>query len=289
MTLQTKHKILLASLLFRVIRIVRKLSRKQMTGTFTRSSFKWNLDLREVVDFMIYLTGSFEGYLSQFISRNVSKGDIVMDIGANIGAHTLMMGKSTGPKGHAYAIEATEYAHEKLVKNIELNPQIKNQITAVHTIFSKETSINDGIEIHSSWPFETTSERHESHQGVFKTTGSAPIISLDTFVEKQAINRLDMIKLDVDGNEWDVLAGGQKTLSRMQPTLLMEVAPDYHAPNHPKGFHSIHRLLTKLDYVFYNFEGKALPLCPKELAEKIPAGASQNVVIIPKGKAMPSF
>ncbi len=289
MTLKTKHKILLASLLFRGIRFARTVCGKRMSGTFTRSGFTWQLDLREVVDFMIFLTGSFEGYLNRFISRNVKEGEVVMDIGANIGAHTLMMGKSVGKTGRAYAIEATEYAYEKLTDNIRLNPSIEKNITTTHSIFSSQASPNDGIEIHSSWPFETDSERHESHQGVFKTTGTAPITCLDDYVKAQGIERLDLIKIDVDGNESDVLAGGQNTLTSMQPVLLMEVAPDYHTPNHTKGFYNIHELLTGIGYVFYSFEGKPLPADSEKLAATIPAGASRNVVIVPRDKCMPTF
>lgn len=289
MTLQTKQKIFIASLMFRVIRIARKLAGKNMTGQFSRGSFTWHLDLNEVVDFMIYLSGSFEGYLSRFIARNLAEGDIAMDIGANIGAHTLTMGKCVGSSGQAFAIEATEYAYLKLVKNIQLNPELDGSISPNHTIFAAEDTANEGVKIHSSWPFETDSERHTSHQGIFKSTGSAPITSLDTFVIKHDIKKLDLIKLDVDGNEHDVLSGGQTTLKTMQPTIIMEVAPDYHQPNHEKGFHSIHSLLTNLDYIFYSFSGSKLPDNPDEFAAMIPKGASHNVVIIPKGKLPPKF
>ena len=145
MTLQTKHKILLASLAFRVVRLSRKLLGKELQGQFKRNSFQWQLDLREVIDFMIYISGGFETYLSQFIRRNVKVGDVVMDIGANIGAHTLTMGQSVGTSGKAYAVEATEYAFNKLQRNIQLNPDVATHIQPCHCVLEgTEISQDDG-------------------------------------------------------------------------------------------------------------------------------------------------
>ncbi|HAV12746.1 MAG TPA: hypothetical protein DCX06_04510 [Opitutae bacterium] len=289
MHLQTKHKIFIASLAFRVIRIARSITGKSLVGQFKRGDFTWELDLQEVVDFMIYISGSFEGDLNRFIAKNLGNGDIAMDIGANIGAHTLMMGKSVGQDGHVYAIEATEYAYKKLIQNIQLNPTIDAHITPTHSILSSKECQKRHIEIHSSWPFETNEQRHASHQGVFKTTGAAATTTLDQIVKTHGLQRLDMIKLDVDGNEWDVLSGAQETLSQLQPTILMEVAPDYHSPEDLKGFYNIHALLSELDYAFYTFKGQLLSGTAKEIANSIPNGASQNVVLVPKGANTPIF
>ena len=48
---------------------------------------------------MIYILGGFETFLSRFIRRNLKVGDVVIDTGANIGAHTLTMGQSVGTSG----------------------------------------------------------------------------------------------------------------------------------------------------------------------------------------------
>lgn len=289
MILRTKHKICIASIAFRITRILRGIQGKDMQGHFKRASFNWQLDLREVVDFMIYLSGGFEAYLSRFIRNNVKEGDVVMDIGANIGAHTLAMGKSVGKQGQVYAVEATEYAYSKLQTNIALNPAISDQIEAIHCILAAKDDVEGNTEIHSSWPFESDAERHTSHQGVAKSVGNAQHISLDTLVTSHGITRLDFIKMDVDGHEWDVLSGGTRTFETMRPVIVMEIAPDYHEPEHAKGFYNIHRFLSKLGYTFYDFNGAALPQQAEALAATIPDGASKNVVLLPEGARLPKF
>jgi FkbM family methyltransferase len=283
MTLQTKHKILLASLAFRVVRLSRKILGKELQGQFKRNSFQWQLDLREVIDFMIYISGGFETYLSRFIRRNVKVGDVVMDIGANIGAHTLTMGQSVGTSGKAYAVEATEYAFNKLQKNIQLNPDVATHIQPCHCVLEgTEISQDDGALIHSSWPFESSDERHPSHQGVLKSLGNARHATLDQLITSEGIARLDLVKIDVDGHEWDVLSGGAQTFLKLRPIILMELAPDYNSAEHARGFQNIHRFLVDLGYQFYDFSGKKLPEKADVLAATIPAGASRNVVVVPK-------
>lgn len=289
MILRTKHKIFIASIAFRFIRILRTAQGKGMQGQFHRAGFNWQLDLREVVDFMIYIAGGFEAYLSRFIRNNVKEGDVVMDIGANIGAHSLAMGKSAGSSGRVYAIEATEYAYSKLQANIALNPELSDQVAAVHCILTASDDKTGSVEIHSSWPFESEADRHSSHQGVTKSVGAAPAISLDTLVAAHQITRLDFIKIDVDGHEWDVLSGGRQTFERMRPVIVMEIAPDYHDPEHAKGFLNIHRFLSELGYTFHDFDGAELPQQAKALAATIPDGASKNVVLLPKGAHLPHF
>ncbi|WP_345785450.1 FkbM family methyltransferase [Thalassobacterium maritimum] len=266
--------------------MTRNLLGKPMQGTFKRNTFNWQLDLREVIDFMIYISGGFESYLSRFIRLNVREGDVVMDIGANIGAHTLTMGQSVGSKGRAYAVEATDYAYQKLNTNVSLNPKIAPQITAIHCVLQANTAdasdLPDiGNAIHSSWPFQSTDERHPSHHGVLKSLGIADRSTLDQLVEREQITQLDLVKIDVDGHEWDVLSGGASTFQQLRPVILMELATDYNESEHARGFKSIHRFLTDLNYTFYDFKGKALPTKPQALAATIPPGSSRNVVALP--------
>lgn len=293
MLLQTKHKIFLASLAYHPIHRFRGVLGKSDKGCFTRSGFNWELDLGEVVDFMIYLTGGFEASLNQFIKRNLSEGMVALDIGANIGAHTLSMAEKVGSSGQTHAIEATEYAFAKLMRNIELNPSIAGQIKSHHCMLlpprglASEQAARNAI--HSSWPFQSKQERHSSHQGVFKSIGKARKMSLDELCSELELKHLDLIKLDVDGNEWDVLSGGTATFTRFSPLIVMEVAPDYHEAGHEKSFPNIHRLLSELGYRFHQLNGKALPETAESLTRSIPAGASKNVVAVHHDSPAPRF
>ncbi|HKK17548.1 MAG TPA: FkbM family methyltransferase [Opitutales bacterium] len=285
MILQTKHKILLASLAYQPIRLVRNLFGLADKGRFKRGGFEWELDLSEVVDFMIYLTGGFETSLNRFIRKNLREGMVALDIGANIGAHSLGMAQAVGPKGKTYAVEATEYAYSKLTRNIVLNPCITPQIEPLHSMLIAGDAASGGDipveEIPASWPFKTKEERHHTHQGVYKKVGGAERISLDSLIHRLGINQLNLVKIDVDGNEHDVLHGGRLTFTQMKPVIVMEVALDYHETTDSRSFQNIHKLLTAYGYRLHKLNGRPLPDTIQGLQQVIPPGSSLNVLALP--------
>jgi hypothetical protein len=101
-------------------------------------------------------------------------------------------------------------------------------------------------------------------------------------VERLGIDRLDLMKIDVDGHEYPVLKGGAKTLARYRPALLMEMSP-YVQDEQSHGFPALVSLLQDADYSLEDAStGKAVPLRVDELQALIPDGASINVVPRPQ-------
>ncbi|MSO73187.1 MAG: FkbM family methyltransferase, partial [Rhodospirillaceae bacterium] len=116
--MKTRTKILIAAMLSRAVRGLRRLLGAGRVGEFDRGGFRWRLDLGEGIDFSIYLLGSFEPITLGACRRLINPGDTVLDIGANIGALTLPMARMTGEAGKVYAFEPTAYAFEKLRANL---------------------------------------------------------------------------------------------------------------------------------------------------------------------------
>jgi len=150
---------------------------------------------------------------------------VVLDIGANIGAHTLPFAKLVGEGGRVYSFEPTQYAFEKLGRNVQANPAMSSRIELVHAMLVRESSGGIASEIYSSWPLHEEQGLHDQHRGKLMSTTDAAAITLDEFVQTKGIGRIDFVKLDVDGNEGDVLGGGVNTLGRFRPRVLMEWAP----------------------------------------------------------------
>ena len=71
------------------MRALRTLAGKGDVGVFRRGGIVWELDLREGIDFAIYLQGGFEAATLREYGRIVRSGFVALDIGANIGSHTL--------------------------------------------------------------------------------------------------------------------------------------------------------------------------------------------------------
>lgn len=227
--LTTKTKIALAATAYRVIRAGRALAGKDNHAVVRRGGIRWSLDLSEGIDFSIYLLGAFERSTVATLEKLVEPGDTVFDIGANIGAHTLGLARSVGPAGRVYAFEPADFAVEKLKRNLELNPELKARTRVQQALLVAQAGSEGQKEIYASWPLETDRPVHPKHRGRLVTTANAAVDTLDDFVQREGLERLDLIKIDVDGHELAVLQGGRRTLARFRPTLLMEMSPYVHA------------------------------------------------------------
>jgi FkbM family methyltransferase len=256
MNLSTKTKILIALIISRPIAWIIK----RLTGTkirlIQRNKIFWKIDLDEGIDFSIFLFGFFERTTSKAIKRLVNNNSIVIDIGANIGAHTLPIAKLLGNKGMVFALEPTEYAFSKLKDNILLNEKISKKIQADQIMLVGLDNTGIPNNLYSSWPLnvQKNHNKHSVHQGVLMETNNAVSKTLDDYVSSQNITKLDLIKLDIDGNELEALNGGVNTLIKLKPTLIMELAPSSY--QHPSDFRKLVSLLSKTGYSFYSLDEK---------------------------------
>lgn len=176
--------------------------------------FRWELNLSEVIDASLYFSGSFEPLAEEVIAQHVSEGMHVIDVGANIGYHTLRMARAVGNSGRVIAVEPTTRAVTRLRRNLELNG-IRNVGVVVAAVADYDKAAAD-LALQSSYPL--SGEKPMEHVRV-------PVMTLDSLVATSAFERLDFIKIDVDGFEAQVLRGARESLRRFRPVLFFEVTP----------------------------------------------------------------
>src|SRR5271165_1711624 len=97
-----KRKMFIARMMNRVLRVVRGLSGRRMRTRCKRRGIEWDLDLDEGIDLSIYLLGAYEPSMLRAYSSVIRTGDVVFDVGANIGAHTLHFARLVGPTGRVF-------------------------------------------------------------------------------------------------------------------------------------------------------------------------------------------
>src|SRR5690348_2077690 len=122
--MKTNHKLLIAKTLFKILHHSRALVGLGDRLVARRRNINWSLDLSQGIDLYNYLFGEFEIQTSAALRRIVRPGNCVLDIGANIGAHTLTLAKLVGSAGKVFAFEPTDFAFEKLQTNLSLNPEL---------------------------------------------------------------------------------------------------------------------------------------------------------------------
>ena len=278
--LDTPKKLALAQCISAVLRRSRRWAGLSDRVTLRRRGICWDLDLAEGIDLSIYLLGAFEPRLVGAYRKLIRPGACILDIGANIGAHTLQFAKLVGDRGKVVAYEPTAYAFGKLQANLRLNPMLAQRVTAIQAMLvaSAEQALAEGVV--SSWPLDARPRDGRHPLGAVHDTAGAVALTLDESLRRIGVPAVDFIKIDVDGNELDVLRGAESLMREQRPTLFLELAP-YEYRN-PGDFEAFLEILWRLDYGLRTRAGSAaLPRDARELRARIPALGGINVIASP--------
>lgn len=245
-----------------------------------RGRIMWELDLREGIDFSIWLLGAFEPGTVRQYRKSIRPGSVVIDVGANIGAHTLPLADCVGKTGKVIAFEPTDFAIGKLSANCKRNPILAERIQAyqVMLVSRQNAGLTTTPALYSSWPLEVSPEVHHLHGGRLMPTLGAKSQTLDDFLNKEGVSRVDFIKLDIDGHECDMLLGAKETISRHRPEIIMELAP-YVLKEAGSSLNELVSIISSFDYgLFHMGNDERLSMDAVVLEAKIPAGSSINVI-----------
>jgi FkbM family methyltransferase len=154
-------------------------------------------------------------------------GVVALDVGANIGAHTVAWSRVMTDWGQIFAFEPQEWTYYALAGNLAIN----NCLNA-HALNVAVGATIGTIDVPSLAPnvpanfgglellYMSHGDRHQSI-GVEidrSKTATVPVITIDSL----NLSRLDLLKIDVEGMESDVLHGAASTISRYKPILFIE-------------------------------------------------------------------
>ena len=149
--MKTTHKIAIARAIYQTIHAGRALLGRTDQEIVVRDGVTYDLDLSQGIDFGIFLGNIYERRTKVALRKLVSPASLVLDIGANIGAHTLHLAQLVGPNGRVMAFEPTDFAFRKLSRNLELNPSLASRIEAFHYFLTAKDKTNVPNAIYSSW------------------------------------------------------------------------------------------------------------------------------------------
>jgi FkbM family methyltransferase len=160
--------------------------------------------------------GNYEGQLQKIIKQRVSSGDIVLDIGANIGFFSLFLSKTVGSKGKVYAFEPIPKTFDICKKNIEIN-KVRNIFTFQFALSNKCDKVT----------FRVKGDNYSMASMVwFKNDHDVEEIQIETKkldqIKEISNKRISFIKIDVEGAEGKVIQGGLNVISQNRPTIYLE-------------------------------------------------------------------
>lgn len=170
-----------------------------------------------VMSIQSYYTGEIEYHLTQYLIKNTIKDDMVfLDIGGHHGAFSAIVAyelKKNNLKGSIFTFEPSEENRNFLIRNLE-----KNNLTEFVTLIPKGVSDHSGKQ---SFFESTDNSCNTLLDKEVEDYNSIEVISLDDFCKD--FKRVDLIKMDIQGGEYEALLGAEKILKKFKPILLVEI------------------------------------------------------------------
>ncbi|MBC7329503.1 FkbM family methyltransferase [bacterium] len=175
----------------------------------------------------IYLLSEYEEYPVE-----IEEGDIVIDCGANIGVASLIFARKVGLRGKVVAIEAEEANFRILRRTAELNRGKVGEIIPLRYALYKE---NCELKLFLSIsPASHSLYKNIEHKVIREAlTNNFEVVqgkTLDSIIEELNLERVDFIKMDIEGGELDALYGAKQTIANFKPKMAVSI---YHRPKDP--------------------------------------------------------
>ncbi len=159
-----------------------------------------------------YLAGFDESLtLFEVYQRAISPGTTAVDVGANIGIHSLVLSRCVGEKGRVYSYEPSQVPCERFKENMILN--------GVENVTLRDVGVGA-----SKGTLRYKPRQGEFNIGLGKFDAHGPIetavVRLDS--DLNVAGRISLIKIDVEGMELDVIRGAREILAKHRPTVIIE-------------------------------------------------------------------
>jgi FkbM family methyltransferase len=183
-----------------------------------RDGIRFELDVSDYMEWCAYFGLATEPRTTLY--SLAKPGQVILDVGTNVGETLLNFAKAAGDHGKVYGFEINPRTYHKCLRNIGLNP------------FRNIELVDVGLG-HEEARLQMLSPSPRNSGGDRITAGPAPaassssttvrVTTLDGFVRERRINRIDLIKIDIEGFEMKALKGAEQALRTFKPTLFVEL------------------------------------------------------------------
>jgi FkbM family methyltransferase len=169
------------------------------------------------------LEQKYEPYMARAIQAELGPGGVFLDVGSHFGLWSVYAARIVGTTGKVFAFEPSP-AFEVLRENAALNSSIQAFNIGVGARNGDAMFFDQGQASSGSFVSEVTKINERFQPSVPIDGKKVKIYTLDTLVEELGV-RPDLIKMDVEGFEFEVTRGAENVLRNVHPALLIEVHP----------------------------------------------------------------
>jgi FkbM family methyltransferase len=249
---------------------LRRLVRPEVTVPM--GSRRIRIDLRDrIIAKRLYLGIAWERDLQQLLAAMSLRGGVCLDIGANIGVHSLLMSELVGPAGRVYAFEPEGRNFALLEANLKLN--------RVTNVTAAATALGDSVGMCRLAVSPNNFGDHRVASSTEGRGGDVPITTVDAAMATVPDGAVRFVKVDVQGYEHHILRGMRATLERNPDLILaLEVFPQALRAAGSSAQEVMERL-RDIGMVGWEFLPRLQPVQPPWIYELIRDGDQVDVIV----------
>ncbi|MBI5920063.1 MAG: FkbM family methyltransferase [Betaproteobacteria bacterium] len=212
--------------------------------------FVWRPDDLRSAPNILVAYGELDPAESKFLLAAANGCRVIFDVGANVGYYAAQFSKRMAEDGIVYAFEPVPETYQTLIKNVELNclkQKIKTFQLGLGQAPDQAKIFLPGFSGSAAASLMNLHPEEDSREVTVK------IETLDNLFSQSGLDRLDLIKMDIEGAELMALKGGLKTIEKHKPVLFIELLRKW---SKPFGYHpnEVIALLSGLGYQCWTFD-----------------------------------
>lgn len=171
----------------------------------------------------LLLDGYFEAGLTNYVMSNVHAGMNTVDVGANIGYFSVLLGYRVGNTGKVTAYEPNPKVYQLLLDNLTLNEHKQNAIVKDFGVYSNDGAI--GFNISDRFQGNSSIKQHsDKYKLDFKSDEFHEETIFVVALDNEDLGHIDFLKIDTEGGEYHVFKGMKNILDNKQvDTVVFEL------------------------------------------------------------------
>ncbi|MGF7117962.1 FkbM family methyltransferase [Methanobacterium oryzae] len=161
----------------------------------------------------VYLLGEYETETSNIFKKIIKKDDIIFDLGANYGWYTTLFAK-LAYQGYCHAFEPIEWIFNSLKRNCRINH--------LDNVFLNQLAVGDSIKEVEMFVFDELPHGHSSISNYASNeyiSSKSQMITLNNYISTNDIDKIDLIKCDIEGSELKMLEGATDLFELKKPPI----------------------------------------------------------------------
>jgi FkbM family methyltransferase len=218
----------------------------------TRYGINYKLHLNDYQSWVLYFYSDSDSSFGCL--KYLKKGDVAIDVGGNIGQTALMIAKKVDTNGKVISFEPFASTYDRFRENLKLNPSITNVTLEKLALGEKAMEMEMYVENKkNSGGNRIKPQENETITRLQKVIGT----TLDAYCTNAGLNKITLIKIDVEGFEMKVLNGAKDVIKKFKPDLYLE-ANDANLRSQGDSLEKMFDFLEENAYTIFDAETGAL-------------------------------